>query len=221
MKNKERHINHAARKTTVLIGILLAFAGFEHGLFESLQGNKPAEGFIIQAIGDDIQFWVHGTEEAFTLIPNFLITGILAMAVSIFIMIWTVRFIHRRYGVMVFLLLFILLTLVGGGIGFVIFYLVTSAYANRIRRPLTRWKKLLSGKFGAAMSRLWRPSLTVITLAWLIALEIAVFGYFPGINNPGTLLAVCWSMLLVAFLFIHIAYISAFAKDIADKDEAE
>src|SRR5512140_2934526 len=106
-----------ATKTIVAItGISLGIAGLNHGFFETLQGNTPTNGLIIQAIGAANRMWLHGTEEAFTIIPNFLVTGLLAILVSLAIMVWSVGFVHKQHGPTVFILLFILLFLVGGGI---------------------------------------------------------------------------------------------------------
>ncbi|NIP28360.1 MAG: hypothetical protein GWO38_32255, partial [Phycisphaerae bacterium] len=78
-----------------------------HGFFEILQGNTPTEGLIIQAIGDEQQMWLYGTEEAFTIIPNFLITGILTIIVSLAIIVWSVGYMQTKRGAAVFLLLFV------------------------------------------------------------------------------------------------------------------
>ncbi|MFP3909947.1 MAG: hypothetical protein ACLFVX_08810 [Archaeoglobaceae archaeon] len=48
--------NKTTRKITAVIGVLLAFAGFEHGLFAALQGNEPVDGFFIQAIGESMKW---------------------------------------------------------------------------------------------------------------------------------------------------------------------
>ena len=208
------HHRKATRVITTTIGIILALAGFNHGFFEALQGAKPTEGLIIQAIDESIRWWEHGSEEAFTIVPNYLITGILAMAVSIFIIIWSVRYIHKKNGPAIFLLLFILLFLVGGGIGQVLFFLLTWAYATRLIRPLDWWKRLLPEKFRMTLSKLWIPLLVIFTILFVVALEIAIFGYFPGVTDPETLLSVCWTSLIVALLLINLIYISGFAADI-------
>ena len=70
-------MNRATRNIVTAVGVMLGIAGINHGFFETLQGNIPTNGLIIQAIGDAQQMWIHGTEEAFTIVPNFLITGIL------------------------------------------------------------------------------------------------------------------------------------------------
>ena len=66
--------------------------------------------------------WHYGSEEVFTIIPNFLITGLLSMAVSLCIIVWSIAFVHRRNGPLVLLVLFILLFLVGGGIAQILFF---------------------------------------------------------------------------------------------------
>ena len=50
-----------------------------------------------------------------TLIPNFLITGILAVVVSLVVMAWAAMFVQRKNGGLTLMLLSILLLLVGGG----------------------------------------------------------------------------------------------------------
>jgi hypothetical protein len=107
---------HATRIIVTTIGVIFGFGGIDHGFFEFLQGNTPTNGLIIQAIGEGQRFWVEGTEEAFTIIPNFLISGILSMAIGLAIIIWSLWFIHSPHGRTVFLGLFIILFLVGGGI---------------------------------------------------------------------------------------------------------
>jgi hypothetical protein len=57
--------------------------------------NKPTGGLIVHAIGEQNRMWVYGTEDAFTLIPNFLITGVAAIVVSVLIAVWSVGFVHK------------------------------------------------------------------------------------------------------------------------------
>jgi hypothetical protein len=207
--------NRATLIVTLAVVALLAFAGFEHGLFEALQGNRPTGAPAgIPAIGDDIRWWEHGTEDAFTLVPSFLFTGLAAMAVSVFIFFWAAFFLTKKRGVLVLLLLFILLVLVGGGIGFIPFFLVTCAYATRLKKPLNWWRKKLGPGARRFLSPLWPWALGLAVLSWLVAIEMAVFGYFPGVTDPEVILYTCWSFLLATMLFINISYVSGFAADI-------
>lgn len=210
--------NKTTRTITTVLGILLAFAGFEHGLFASLQGNQPTESLGIQTIGKDMQWWAYGGEDAITLVPNFLLTGILAMLVSIVIVIWSLKFLQRRNTIHIFLLLFILLVLVGGGMGFIPFFLLTWAYGTRINSSLSWWRKRMSEKTIGRLSKHWTWLLTLTALFWLAAIEIAIFGWVPGVSDPDSLLAICWSFLLIALILINFTYICGFANDLNNRN---
>jgi hypothetical protein len=210
----ELHKNKTTRIITTTIGILLAIAGFEHGLFEVLQGNKPTDGLVIQAIGESMRWWKYGTEEAFTIIPNYLITGIFAMSVSIFIIIWSLFSADKKYGTIVFLLLFILLTLVGGGIGFIPFFIVTWAYATKINKTLNWWRKLLTQNVRKYLARIWPYTLIATAICWLMLIEIAIFGYYPGQKDAEILSNICATFLLLTMIFVNLSFISGFAHDI-------
>ena len=71
-------MNRTTKTIISYLGLMLALGGIDHGIFETLQGFTPTPGLVIQAIGPLERYWVHGSEEAFTIIPNFLVTGILA-----------------------------------------------------------------------------------------------------------------------------------------------
>ena len=129
--------NKRTRITASAIGVILGMAGiFNHGIFEILQGNNSTNGFFIEAIGEANRYWIHGTEAAFTIIHNFLITGICAVLVGLAIVVWSLKYIHGKHGATVFLSLLILLTLVGGGIGFIIVFVPTWAFTTRINKSL-------------------------------------------------------------------------------------
>jgi hypothetical protein len=87
--------------------------------------------------------WLYGTEEAFTIVPNFLFADILAMVVSLAIMIWSIGFIHKKNGSLIFILLFICLFLVCGRIGQITFYTAAWFVSIRINKPLKWWRKVL------------------------------------------------------------------------------
>lgn len=218
MNPGEVHTNNTTLISATTFGILLAFAGFEHGFFEMLQGNTRTPGLIIQAIGKSMQWWPHGSEEAFTIIPNFLVTGVLAMLVSIFIMVWSVKYLTTKHGTTVFLLSFILLTLFGGGIGYTPYFLMTWGYATQINKPLVRWRKILSKKVRTPLWKIWKAALFITGFSWLAAIEIAIFGYVPGVSDADTALHICWLFLFSALIFINVSFISAFARDIEQQE---
>jgi len=207
-------VNQATRAIAATLGVIFGIGGMGHGFFEALQGYTPTNGLMIEAIGEANRMWSYGSEPAFTVIPNFLITGIAAMMVSIAVIIWSAGFLHRKNGPLIFLLLFILLFLVGGGIGQVLFFTTGWAFSTRINKPLTWWRKVFPAGMRNTLARLWLLFLITSSLLILYTLEIAVCGYVPGITNPDTISLVMVSALGAGFVFLILAFISGFAHDI-------
>lgn len=207
-------MNHATRRIVAVLGVMLGISGFNHGFFEALQGNTSTDGLIIQAIGDAQQMWLHGTEEAFTVVPNLLLTGILSMLVSLVIIIWSVGFVHRKHGSTIFILLFLLLFLVGGGIGQVVFFIPTWLASTRINKPLTWWQQVLPEISRRVLATLWPFSLSAVVVCFLIALEIAIVGFVPGVDDPDSALTICWSFLFASWILMLFSFTSGFAYDI-------
>ena len=207
--------NYNTRTTASVIGVLLGMAGLlNHGLFEILQGNTPTSGFFVEAIGESHRFWIHGTEGAFTVVHNFLVTGILVVLISLAIILWSARYIQTKQGAAIFLLLLILLTLVGGGIGHIALSIPTWAYATRINKPLNWWDKVLRGRFREILSRLWIYALVATTICWLMVMELGIFGYFPGQSDPDTILNIVFMFLLSTVVLVNVTFICGFARDL-------
>ena len=98
-------MNKATRIIVATLGTIFGISGMNHGFYEIRQGNIPTGGLFISAIGEAQMMWTHGNELAFTLIPNFLMTGIAAMLVGLAIIIWSLGFVHKKNGSVVFILL--------------------------------------------------------------------------------------------------------------------
>ncbi len=62
--------NYCTRLDVTIQGTLVGLAGVIHGGAEVIQGNRPTEGWVLNSIG------------AFTLIPNYLATGIVTNTVT-------------------------------------------------------------------------------------------------------------------------------------------
>ncbi len=206
---------HKTTKTIASwLGALIGIGGINHGIFEMLQGSTPTPGLLIQAIGPMQRYWLYGTEEAFTIVPNFLVTGILAVLVGAAVIIWSLCCMHRQHAATVFILLCILLFLVGGGIGQVVFFTLIWLGATRIHGSLNWWKKALPEKIRPGLARVWPVTLGIGMASFLFALEIAVFGLVPGLTDPDQIFNVCWASLGLTLVCIVISFISGFARDI-------
>ena len=206
---------NATRVTATVIGVFFGlFSGINHGLFELLQGNTPTNGLFIHAIGEAQRFWLLGTEDAFTLIPNFMITGIASMIVGLAIIIWSLWFLPGRYGRTVFLGLFILSFLVGGGIGQVAFFIPAWAFATRMNKPLTWWKKVLPRSTWTFLSGLWIVTLVLATISILIGLEMAIFGFFPGLTDPEAIQDTALRFVLTSAILYVVTFIAGFGHEL-------
>lgn len=211
------YFNKNIKITASAIGVILGLAGiFNHGLFEILQGDTTTNGFYIEAIGEDHRYWIYGTEGAFTLIHNYLITGISAVLVGLTIIFWSIKYIHLKHGATVFLSLLILLTLVGGGIGHIILFIPTWAFATQINKPLDWWRRKLSFQLRKKLAAMWIYFLISTLISWLLVMELGIFGYFPGQNNPDTILNIVFIFLFSTVILACISFISAIAKDIEE-----
>jgi hypothetical protein len=100
------------------LGVFAGFGGPEHGYFQVQQGHVQPDGLLITSIGppcDPEQVW-HLCEPAMTVIPSFLITGVVATTLGLFTMIWSVLFLHQRNGAIILALLCVALLISGGGL---------------------------------------------------------------------------------------------------------
>jgi hypothetical protein len=208
-------VNRATRANVATLGTIFGLSGMNHGFFETLQGNVATGGLFISAIGEAQKMWPHGDEAAFTLIPNFLLTGIAAMLIGLALVVWSVGFVHKKKGPTVFILLFILLLVVGGGVAQLLFFPFLWLVATRINQPLAWWRSSLSGPSQARLAKCWPSSLVISAALLLLALAIATTGFVPGLGNPDTVLAVMLACLGAVVVLIPVAFVSGFAHDIA------
>lgn len=128
----------ATKTVATWFGIAAGIAGIEHGYFEILQGNTKPQGLMIASIGPPCvpeEVW-NTCEPAMTIIPNFLITGILSVILGILILAWSAGFVQRKNGRMVLILLSVALLLFGGGIFPPLIGLVGGVAGMKINMPV-------------------------------------------------------------------------------------
>ena len=188
-----------------VFGTLVGLAGVEHGVGEILQGPVRTDGPFILSWPDAPALEVLSGEPAMTVISNLLVTGILAVAVGLAVVIWSVRFAGRPHGGLVLIGLSVLLLLVGGGLAPPVMGVAVGAVATRVGaapgRPL--------GGFVRNIGSLW---------PWFLA--FAVLGYL-GLM-PGMVLASVWGvasetlvigLAVFAFTNLALALTAAWAHD--------
>ena len=208
-------MNKATKIIVATLGTIFGISGMSHGFFEILQGNVPTGGLFISAVGEAQKMWPHGNEPAFTLIPNFLMAGIAAMIVGLTIIIWSVGFVHKKNGPAIFIFLFVLLLLVGGGVAQILFFPLIWLVSTRINKPLAWWRKILSVRIRESLGKVWPWSLIVSSSLIVFVLEIAITGFVPTVNDPDVVLSIMLSCLAVGYGVLLLTFVAGFAHDIA------
>ena len=200
--------NSATRVVASLFGVLAGLLGIEHAYFETLQGNVAPGSIMIIAMGPPCQAntaW-HGCESAMTIIPNFFVTGVLAIIVSLIVILWAAAFVQRKYGGLVLILLSIIQFLVGGGYISVCLGIAAGVAGRKIQAPFTWWRAHLSFHLLHVLARLWPWSL-LFFFFWLAG--IVLLGYF---FNELVLSLVPFSFSFTLVLIL-LAVLTGFAHD--------
>ncbi len=115
--------------------------GVEHGVGEILQGSQKAPGMIFPSWPDSAFFAVQAGEPSFSLIPDMLVTGILASLFSVAYISTIVFLPDKRNSRALLLVLSVLMFLTGGGIFPPILAILISLMAGRLSIQPSRWKK--------------------------------------------------------------------------------
>ncbi len=211
-------LNRATKTIVTAVGIILGISGLDHGIFELLQGNAPTNGLLINAIGPDHIMWLHGGEGAFTILPTFLLTGIFAILTGIAIIIWSIWFIDRKFGSLVFFVLNLMLFLFGGGIAApILFYPAAGIAATRIHKPLRFWHRILPERFRPFLAKWWSYTLAIAVISMLLGLFIAITGIVPGLRleDPDAILAIDLAIVFGGGLGMFLlSFLSGFAHDL-------
>jgi len=190
-------------------GVLCGLAAMVHGIYEILRGNAPIDASL------------SGTTGAFTIIPNYLYTGLAVVCVSTVLIVWTVGFIQKKNGATVFLLISILLFLVGGGIAQVVFLLITWGVATRLNRRLDGWKRLISEGTRKRLAASWLAFFSMGYLFLGIGVAIWLFLTPPGtpFASHSTAYLICWSALIIGLIFQPWTIVAGFSQDIEVQEQ--
>lgn len=125
-----------ATSAEAVLGIYAGVLAIIHGVFEIMQGGVPAS-MMIQAIGPACQpetAW-HACLPALTLLPSFLISGIVTVILGVTILVWSFSLITRKFGSLGLVLPSIALIPVGGGFVPAWLGVLAGITATQIRRP--------------------------------------------------------------------------------------
>lgn len=212
--NKEMTNNQATRTFSSALGILVGFAGVEHGIFEFLQGNVKPNTLLVDAIGPEHKMWEFATETVLTIIPNMRISGIFSIILGLLVILWAYLYIDKKEGPMVHLVLSVILFLVGGGFAPIFLALLAFFAATRINKPLRFWLLRIPASLRNIFAMLWPWSLTLSILSFVVAVEIAIVGQpLAGLVGAETAYRIQFFLGLVTLILAIVALPSATAHD--------
>jgi len=202
-------LNGTTRISASALGIYAGLLGIEHGLFEIRQDNAATNGPMINAMGPGCQpktIW-HACFPTLTLLPNYLVTGILATILSLSVLIWAAGFVDRKHGGLILIFLSALMIPVGGGFVPALIGIIAGVAGTRIHAPLIWWRERPK-KFLKFLGKLWAWTL-VILIAWFPGSWIIGDFFNQILLNISFALFFCFDIglpLLIVF--------SGFARDI-------
>lgn len=204
-------MRNATKLFTSTFGAIMALAGLEHGVGEVLQGSVAPAGMMIMSWPTSEFFRSLAGEPAMTIVPNLLVTGILAILSSLILLVWAAFFVQRKNGGLIMILLSVVMLLVGGGIFPPLLGIIVGAIGTKIDAPLPWWRSHLSVGFRHFLGKLWPHIYTACIIAWLSALlGPGLLGYFFGVNSLGIIVAI----LFFAFGTLLLTIFAGFAYDI-------
>jgi hypothetical protein len=211
---------NATRTVVIAFAILCGLSGITAGVFELQQGNVVPDSFIISTIGPEYSMWrtydfseLQETYSALTIIPNFFVTGILAIIVSSIGIVWALWFIQNKYGAIIYFVISIIQVLVGGS--FVLdLAIINALIATRINQPLKWWRSHLSEPLIRFFSMIWPGSMLLFTILSIVLLGIPVLALIDA-----GLLGYMGIASALMFIPIILMIIGGFAYDIQRKPD--
>jgi hypothetical protein len=211
IRGEDVNMRQATRISATLLGLTAGAAGIEHGVFEILQGNAKPEGLMISSIGPPCvpELSWNQCEPAMTIIPSFLITGILAVIVGLIVLAWSAFFLQRRHGGLILILLCIPLLLFGGGIFPPLIGVIAGAMGTRIHKPVRPEKSRFSGGPLRILASLW-PWVLILYVVWILGQW--VIGHFWN----DWLLANGYLILVMVLGTLFLTPIAAYAHDLGE-----
>jgi hypothetical protein len=200
----------AIHTTVSVFGVIMGAAGIEHGIGEMLQGSAAPAGLMFPSWPNSAFFRIAAGEPAMSILPNLLVTGILATLFSLLFIVWAVTSVQRKNGGWILILLAVAMLLTGGGLFPPVLGIILGALGNAIhglrtdpgvRRPAKRWY---------AAGRLWPGLFAGSVAAWLALFPgVNIPGYFFGVDDPNLMVA----LILLAMAFLAAAVVAGFARD--------
>lgn len=193
----------AARIFGGLFGVMAGLGGIRHGIGEIRQGSTSPEGMIFDSWSEGPISRNMDGEPAFSLVPDLLATGILTLAVSAALLVWSIGFIQRPRGAHVLILLSIALFLFGGGFGPPLVGVLAGVGMIAIEAPHPWVRRSIPGSVIQPLAALW-PWLYAVsaTTGAFVFIGSLILVYISDANYATVVLNSFYLMILSMILTI-------------------
>ncbi|MFA6904114.1 MAG: hypothetical protein WC236_13645 [Gallionellaceae bacterium] len=202
----------AAKAIALVFGILGGLGGIVHGVGEVLQGNiKPDEMFFSSWTQGPIALYLDG-DPAFSVIPNFFVTGVFTLVVSTLVVLWSCVFIEKKHGGFVLISLSIAMLLVGGGVGPPTLALLAGISGVGINATYSWWRVHLNKNIQHILGTLWPWifGVCVVNGLFLVIGHVIAVYFFAPVNAE-----IFQYSFLFAVLSLIVSIIAGIGYDIS------
>ena len=194
----------AAGTMASVFGVLAGLSNIQFGFIEAVKGNIRPDNFMFKLYN----------QPALTVIPSYLLTGILGIGFSILFIIWSIGFVKRENGGVVMILIAVLQMLFGASLIRISQEIIFGVIGTRINKPLRWWRKAIPSDSVIYLTKLWAPSFIICSFLYLVHIStIEIESFFGGNNRTVNLILMIIPSYFNLFLFIF-TLISGFAHDI-------
>jgi hypothetical protein len=204
--------------TVATFGTLAGVEGIVHGIGEMLQGTTAPSEVVIRAWPGSESMRVLDGWLAITVVPNFLVTGVLTIIISLSflamvgILVWPTPFVSKKNGGLILVALSIALMLVGGGVGPPLLGIIIGAAGTRIGAPLPRWCECFSTRSQRLLPQVWRCLFVVSLFFWVVLVVGSILAGYLFHSNALSLISMVL-LVVVSYALILLTVVTGFAYD--------
>ena len=211
-------MNKATRVAVSTFGALAGLMGIEHGLGAVLQGNTAPAAMVYSSWPGSELFEILNGEPAMSLIPNFLVTGILAILLSL-IFLWVVLRVPGRHTGLYLALLSTAMLVAGAGFGPPLIGFIVAATASRLHASFPWLRAHLPAALGRGLSVAWPWLYAGSLVAWLgVFPGTILLDHFVGIADPEL---VVFGLIGSAFGLMFLTIGAGLVRDAQQRGKAE
>ena len=208
-------MKRASRLSIAIFGVITAIAGIEHGVGEILQGKHAPAGVMIESWPGSPYFRMLAGEPAMTVMPNLLVTGILAILATLFFLLWSTFWSGKKLAGWMMILSAIVMLLTGAGMCPPLIVIILSK-ATLAMNALSKNKRRLS-RLQQFFARLWPGTLILSVVCWLSVLPgLPLLDYYGNVNNTILVVVLVFFALGTLLLTLNVARVRDIISNTAE-----